>query len=146
MEIIDTRPIIWLTQKERDANRKRIVSSKRGHLSKNLATKLYFSQRGKCVCCALPLGNFYHMDHIMPLALGGLDIDSNIQLMRSECNRRKGSLHPDDYAARERENKNNHPATSAAANLLPSNFSLPWQRKTASTARSDIVASLINFN
>jgi hypothetical protein len=65
-----------------------------GVLSRGLRLKLYKLQKGKCACCALPLGRRYHLDHITPLALGGTNTDANIQLLRSLCNWRKGSKDP----------------------------------------------------
>lgn len=69
-----------------------------GKLSKGLAGKLFKLQRGKCACgCKQPLGDNYHLDHIMPLALGGTNTDDNIQLLRSSCNLQKNAKHPVDF-------------------------------------------------
>lgn len=68
-----------------------------GTLSRGLVEKLHKLQRGKCACCGLPLGESYHLDHIMPLALGGPNVDSNTQLLRSRCNLKKSAQHPVDY-------------------------------------------------
>lgn len=51
-------------------------------------------QLGLCACCGEQLVNF-HVDHIMPLALGGRNIPENIQLLLPVCNRRKSAKHPD---------------------------------------------------
>lgn len=69
-----------------------------GKLSKGLAAKLFTLQRGKCACgCKQPLGSDYHLDHIMPLALGGTNTDDNMQLLTSRCNMQKQALHPVDF-------------------------------------------------
>lgn len=68
-----------------------------GTLSKGLADKLFKLQNGKCPCCNISLGTDYHMDHIMPLALGGSNTDNNIQLLRKICNLQKGKMHPIDF-------------------------------------------------
>lgn len=69
-----------------------------GRLSQGLADKLIVLQRGKCACgCAQPLGDDYHMDHRMPTALGGPNTDDNIQLLRAECNRKKGAKNPVEF-------------------------------------------------
>jgi len=68
-----------------------------GIVSKGIIEKLYKLQRGKCPCCGLPLGDDYHMDHIMPVKLGGLNVDNNIQLLRAKCNLQKSAKHPIDY-------------------------------------------------
>lgn len=68
-----------------------------GKLSRRLAERLYKFQRGKCACCGQPLGDDYHLDHIMPLALGGSNTDDNIQLLRQQCNNQKRAKHPIDF-------------------------------------------------
>ena len=68
-----------------------------GRLSPGLAERLFKLQRGKCACCGKPLGDDYHLDHIIPLALGGANEDVNIQLLRSECNQQKHAKHPVDF-------------------------------------------------
>lgn len=65
-----------------------------GKLSTGLAEKLYKLQRGKCPCCKQPLGDDYHLDHIVPLALGGVHEDWNMQLLRAVCNMQKHKKHP----------------------------------------------------
>lgn len=69
-----------------------------GKISPTLSEKLFALQRGKCACgCKQPLGDNYHRDHIMPLALGGTNTDDNIQLLRSTCNLQKSAKHPVDF-------------------------------------------------
>lgn len=68
-----------------------------GRLSSGITQRLLKLQRGKCACCAKPLGDDYHLDHIMPLALGGANTDNNMQLLRADCNRAKWAKHPVDY-------------------------------------------------
>lgn len=68
-----------------------------GKLSKNIAKKLFKLQKGKCACCMQPLGDDFHMDHIMPIALGGSNTDDNMQLLRKECNLQKQAKHPIDF-------------------------------------------------
>lgn len=68
-----------------------------GKLSKDIAEKLFTLQRGKCACCRTPLGDNYHRDHHMPLALGGPNTDDNIQLLCPTCNLQKSAKHPIDF-------------------------------------------------
>lgn len=69
-----------------------------GKLSTGLAARLLELQRGKCACgCNQPLGDDFHLDHIMPLALGGSNTDDNIQLLRAKCNHQKHAKHPVDF-------------------------------------------------
>ena len=77
---------------------RRLRKSTTGLLSNSIIKNLLELQRGKCACgCKKPLGNNYHLDHIMPLALGGTNTDDNIQLLRAECNLRKSAKHPIDF-------------------------------------------------
>ncbi len=78
-------------------NRRARKAAVGGNLSPSLAACLFKLQRGKCPCCGLPLGTDYHMDHKMPLALGGANEDWNIQLLRGVCNMQKNAKHPIDF-------------------------------------------------
>ena len=73
------------------------IRNAEGMLSKDLITHLYRLQKGKCPCCAKPLGDDYHLDHKMPLALGGTNTDDNMQLLRKSCNLQKHAKHPVDF-------------------------------------------------
>lgn len=68
-----------------------------GKLSPWIVKKLFILQRGLCPCCKQHLGADYHIDHIFPLALGGTNVDSNVQLLRSTCNLNKNAKHPVDF-------------------------------------------------
>lgn len=57
------------------------------------------TQRWACVNCMASLKKTgYHVDHIMPLALGGTNTDDNVQLLCPACNLSKSSKHPIDWA------------------------------------------------
>lgn len=68
-----------------------------GKISSSRRKSLFVLQRGKCACCGLPLGDNYHLDHIMPIALGGSNSDENTQLLRAGCNLQKSAKHPVDF-------------------------------------------------
>lgn len=65
-----------------------------GKLSKGLSAKLFKLQQGKCPCCSKPLGDNYHLDHIIPIKRGGVNEDWNIQLLRQQCNNQKCAKDP----------------------------------------------------
>lgn len=75
----------------------RRVRSAGEKLSVGIVDRLLILQKGKCACCRAPLGKDFHIDHIVPVALGGRNIDSNIQLLRKSCNLQKHARHPVDY-------------------------------------------------
>lgn len=78
-------------------NRRARINLNGGKLSTGIARKLYQLQKGKCACCNNDLGDDYHLDHIMPIALGGTNSDSNVQLLTKMCNLQKHAKHPIDY-------------------------------------------------
>jgi 5-methylcytosine-specific restriction endonuclease McrA len=69
-----------------------------GTLSKGITAHLYKLQNGLCACCGKSLGDKYHLDHIMPIALGGTNTDDNVQLLTPRCNSQKGAKHPEEFA------------------------------------------------
>lgn len=78
-------------------NRRAKQKAAGGKLSRDLSSNLFQLQKGKCACCGKPLGANYHMDHIMPIALGGTNTDDNIQLLTRLCNIRKNAQHPVEF-------------------------------------------------
>lgn len=58
----------------------------------------YERQRGCCFWCHEKVGNDYHVDHVMPLALGGSNSKENIVIACPVCNRSKAAKHPMDFA------------------------------------------------
>ena len=66
---------------------------------------LFDSQLGRCAnaYCGISLKDGCHVDHIMPVALGGDNDLRNLQFLCPDCNFRKNKLHPDDWERLERE-------------------------------------------
>lgn len=79
------------------AKRRARTGSNVGTLSPELTEKLIRLQKGRCACCGVALAGDYHLDHIVPLALGGSHEDSNIQLLHGKCNLQKHAKHPVDF-------------------------------------------------
>jgi 5-methylcytosine-specific restriction endonuclease McrA len=65
-----------------------------GKLSKDIVKILLTSQNCKCVYCQIDISVDRHIDHIVPIALGGLNVDSNVQLVCPPCNMKKADLPP----------------------------------------------------
>lgn len=55
-------------------------------------------QRSRCAGCGRHIGRRYHVDHIVPLALGGSNYPENLQLLCPSCNTAKGAKHPARWA------------------------------------------------
>ncbi len=57
-------------------------------------SRLLTLQRGRCAVCAASLKAGYHIDHVQPLALGGSNDRTNLQLLCPPCNLSKGPKDP----------------------------------------------------
>ena len=68
-----------------------------GKLSVDLPNRLQQLQKNQCACCKQSLKSGYHLDHVIALAKGGENIDSNIQLLCKMCNCKKSTKHPVDF-------------------------------------------------
>lgn len=68
-----------------------------GSFSKKDIDFLMRSQKQKCVSCFTSLLDGKHIDHILPIALGGTNDPTNLQLLCPKCNREKSAKHPIDF-------------------------------------------------
>lgn len=59
--------------------------------------QLFALQRGKCACCKVGINDGYHVDHVIPLSLGGSNDRLNLQLLCPTCNLQKSAKHPIDF-------------------------------------------------
>ncbi|MGZ4957334.1 MAG: HNH endonuclease [Methylobacter sp.] len=81
--------------KNADYKRRALKAKTGGSLSKGITAKLMYLQKGKCAVCKTSVKKKgHHLDHIMPIALGGSNTDDNIQILCPTCNLQKGAKHP----------------------------------------------------
>ena len=73
-----------------------------GRFTLSDVAQILSSQGNTCVGpkCGVDLKGGYHVDHIMPLILGGSNHPSNLQCLCQKCNLSKGGKHPDDWIGR----------------------------------------------
>ena len=89
---------------DRVSRAQRICGARRRKAPGDGWTKEYLAilmtrQRGRCVYCKAAFTETgYHVDHIVPLARGGLNDRTNIQLTCPNCNRRKTTKLPHEFA------------------------------------------------
>jgi len=67
------------------------------HTKKDVA-EIYALQKGKCACCRVKLGDTFDVDHIQPIAKGGSNARSNLQILCRPCNQRKSAKDPLDFS------------------------------------------------
>lgn len=82
--------------KAKVANRRAIIKSRPGKVTRERINELMVLRAGKCACCMERLTD-YHADHIMPLALGGDNTNENLQLLCPSCNLSKSAKHPVEF-------------------------------------------------
>ena len=73
----------------------------RGKLSSDIISILWRQQSGFCAyysfCKSMLNVSGYHLDHIWPVCLGGINTDSNVQLLCPSCNLKKSGRRPDEF-------------------------------------------------
>ena len=80
-------------KKENNARRRARKRGQQGVVTRGYRARLMAAQKGRCGFCAKPFGpdRKPHVDHMTPLAQGGLHEDSNLQLLCAPCNMSKGA-------------------------------------------------------
>lgn len=69
-----------------------------GSVSAGIWEKLFTLQKGACICCGVDLKKVTaNLDHVIPLARGGMHDDRNLQLLCQKCNNQKHSKDPIDF-------------------------------------------------
>ncbi len=79
-------------------NREALLRGATGKHSQGDIDSLLKVQKWKCAYCASSVRLRHHVDHIHPLALGGSNDKTNLQILCVSCNLSKGALVPIVYA------------------------------------------------
>ena len=86
-----------------EARRQERVRQAPGSYDQSNIAAIRLSQEGRCAECQCSLGTRPHTDHIMPIARGGSNFPSNIQLLCKSCSDSKGAKSPTEWATWKRE-------------------------------------------
>ena len=73
--------------------RSRILGNGGTHTAADVRAQ-YDRQRGRCYWCGEKVGRHYHVDHVVPIALGGSNGPENLVVACPSCNLRKNGKHP----------------------------------------------------
>jgi 5-methylcytosine-specific restriction endonuclease McrA len=86
-----------------DARRRLVVGSFRvkGRVSKRLVQSLFGQQDGLCAYCRVTLSGGYHVEHIVPLCVGGTNGTHNLILACPPCNHTAGGKAFSNFATKQ---------------------------------------------
>lgn len=79
-------------------NRRAKIAGSNGTHSNQDVQDILRLQKNLCAECRVRLGGKFHVDHILPIALGGENTRKNLQCLCPSCNVRKGASHPLEWA------------------------------------------------
>lgn len=82
------------------ARRRRWARKSETHYSATDVKGRYSLQQGRCWWCREPVGDDFHVDHVIPLSRGGSNGPENICISCPSCNYNKGNQLPTEYAGR----------------------------------------------
>jgi len=80
-----------------NARRARLADAPGHHTSSDIHAQSE-RQKQRCYWCGSKVRERYHVDHVMPLALGGSDGPENLVISCPPCNLSKGARHPMEFA------------------------------------------------
>lgn len=80
------------------SKRRAVIRNAGGKFTAKDVQSLLVSQRWLCVYCKASIKGCHEIDHVVPLALGGRNDKSNLQMLCKSCNRKKGAMHPTEFA------------------------------------------------
>lgn len=86
--------------RSRVRNRRARIKGNTGTHNASDVEVILVRQKFKCAECgkSVRMKTDRHVDHIMPIALGGSNWPSNLQILCPFCNQSKGARHPADFA------------------------------------------------
>jgi 5-methylcytosine-specific restriction endonuclease McrA len=84
--------------KQRLSKQRQRARKKGGTITKEDFSNIVKNANNKCYWCKNNLNGVYHFDHYVPLSKGGGHSKDNIVISCPECNLKKGSKHPYEFA------------------------------------------------
>lgn len=84
--------------KQRNRNCKARRKGAEGKFTNDDVKNIFNRQKGKCINCLKNIAKEYHVDHVIPIKLGGTNWPNNLQLLCPTCNLKKNAKHPIKWA------------------------------------------------
>ena len=83
------------------------MTTKRSRASRMVKLQLLLENGNRCAICGRKIKSVSDLaiDHIVPLAEGGVDVIDNYQLAHKACNEAKGNLMPKEFVRQLRYNR-----------------------------------------
>ncbi len=97
-------PAYRLTPEQKHENKR--AANHRAHQARRAAGpaphkfdvgRMICMQDDRCTYCQTALGSKYHIDHMLPIARGGTNALTNLQLLCPKCNMQKGAMTLEDF-------------------------------------------------
>jgi 5-methylcytosine-specific restriction enzyme A len=106
---------------------------KRRKVTAKMRLLLFLKSQGQCQSCRAKIhpGQKWELDHIIPLALGGPDSDSNLQVLCKICHAHKTTTRDTPTIAKVKRMKVKHLGAKPiqTQHPLPCGKSSPWKKK-----------------
>lgn len=78
------------------ATRRTRIRGNGGKFTRHDIAEMRATQKGICPVCSIALGDEVHVDHWVPVVLGGSSDPGNLRLLHPACNLKKGARHPNE--------------------------------------------------
>ena len=106
--------------------------TRRHVFSTSFRLNLFLKRKGTCASCSqkIDAGKAWDIDHILPLALGGINDFENLQILCKPCHQSKTSQSDIPRIAKTKRLKARHlGARSPSTRPIPGSRRSPWKRK-----------------
>ena len=103
----------------------------RRRMSNSDRAEFFRDRKGKCHLCGgkIQVGEAWEVEHVIPLAMGGADDDSNRMLAHRKCHSRKTATCDVPAIARAKRRERAHIGARKSRNPLPCGRRSAWKKK-----------------